>query len=168
MPRAMLIVKDILHEVCMPLLARVEGPLKLPHSHCCIQLQHSICTAKFMQLMYHVKLIVASPFVPQHLCCSFHSAPLCQPDRIHTYIHIYIHACIYVCMYWRSIFVQISVKGNDFTFILLLCCLNTARVVWNIFYWHFSSIPCFAVQVCTSLHQACPFSWMMKLNLSAF
>ena len=41
-------------------------------------------------------------------------------------------------------FVQISAKGNDFTFILLLCCLNTARAFWNIFYWHFSSIPCFA------------------------
>ena len=86
-----------------------------------------------------------------------------------TWQESYMHTYMYVSyMYWRSIFVQISVKGNDFTFILLLCCLNTARVVWNIFYWHFSSIPCFAVQVCTSLHQACPFSWMMKLNLSAF
>ena len=37
-------------------------------------LQHSISTAKFMQLMYHVKFIVASQFVLQYLCCSFHSA----------------------------------------------------------------------------------------------
>ena len=46
-------------------------------------LQHSISTAKFMQLMYHVKFIVASQFVLQYLCCSFHSAALIQQYLSH-------------------------------------------------------------------------------------